>query len=157
MLIIIICYLIIFSRDATKTGHDLGRPQERTPITASERSLSPAGICIMRVLMHSAFVWNCCRNESVWESIAHLVHTKPPISPNELAEFFWKHLEKDMEQLGKATGKGLDECAVIIHLVLRNVLTQHPPGGMKCCDYKIIVVVNNIAQLPGIYVRNQLI
>ena len=55
---------------------------------------------------------------------------KPHVNPNNLPEFFWMHLNKDIEQLSRVTGKSVDESAIIIHLVLRGILTKAPPTGI---------------------------
>ena len=53
------------------------------------------------------------------------------IRPQELPEFFWHHLERDIELLGRATGKSVDESVIALHLVLRKILTlQDPPTCM---------------------------
>ena len=78
--------------------------------------------------MHSAFIWGSCNNQSALEAIASLV--SPQVLPQNLPEFFWAHLEKDLELLGRDTGKGLDEVVMIIHLVLRHILTTDPPIGL---------------------------
>ena len=76
--------------------------------------------------MHSAFIWASCNNEPSVEAIAGLV--KPQVTTN-LQEFFWAHLEKDIELLSRDTGRGLDEAVMIVHLVLRHILTTDPPIG----------------------------
>ena len=78
--------------------------------------------------MHSAFVWATCNNQSSLEAIACLV--TPQVLPKDLPEFFWAHLEKDLELLGRDTGKGLDEVVMIIHLILWHILTTDPPIGL---------------------------
>lgn len=45
-----------------------------------------------------------------------------------LPELFWRHLRKDIEHLSSVTGKGIEEAALIVHLVLSEILTK--PG--KC-------------------------
>ena len=52
---------------------------------------------------------------------------KVDVLPQDLSEFFWCHLERDMELLGTATGKNMDESAIIVHLVLREILLRVPP------------------------------
>ena len=75
--------------------------------------------------MHSAFLWFSCHRTEMYGEIAAVV--KPPIHPQSLPEFFWRHLRKDIEQLSRATGKSPDESAIIVHLVLQNVLLKEPP------------------------------
>ena len=77
--------------------------------------------------MHSAFTWASCNNPSSLEAITSLV--TPQVLPKNLPEFFWAHLDKDLELLGRDTGKGLDEVVMMIHLVLRQILTTDPPAG----------------------------
>lgn len=77
--------------------------------------------------MHSALVWASCNNREELEAIAGLVVL--PVPPQQLPEFFWAHLEKDFELLGRDTGRGLDETVMIVHLVLRQILLTNPPTG----------------------------
>ena len=85
--------------------------------------------------MHSAFIWASCNNEPFVEAIADLV---TPVTVN-LQEFFWAHLEKDIELLGRDTGRGLDEAVMIVHLVLRHILTTEPPTG---CLFRLQLYVH---------------
>lgn len=113
-----------FSHDTTQTGHILGSAESRTAPPAPERSLSPPAVCIMRALMHSAFLWCSCHCQNIVAAeLAALVKS----NPDNLSEFFWLHLTKDIQQLSRVTGKGLDESAIIIHLVLREILLKPPP------------------------------
>ena len=123
----IVLYIYNCSQDTTKKGHDLGAPENRT-LTAPERHLSARAVCILRALIHSAFVWASCNNQPALEAIASLV--TPQVLPQNLPEFFWAHLEKDLELLSRDTGKGLDEVVTILHLVLRHILTTDPPIGL---------------------------
>jgi len=52
---------------------------------------------------------------------------KVDIRPRDLPEFFWRHLEKDIELLGRSIGRGMDESAITLHLVLKEVLQRDPP------------------------------
>ena len=75
--------------------------------------------------MHSALLWCSCHYlDMMADQLAALV--KPTVNPNNLPEFFWMHLIKDIEHLSQVTGKGLDESAIIIHLVLHQILTKEP-------------------------------
>lgn len=76
--------------------------------------------------MHSAFLWYSCYCKGTVADLGQLV--KPFVSHDDLPEFFWMHLQKDIEQLSKLIGKGPEEAAMIIHLVLKNILTKNPPG-----------------------------
>ena len=48
-------------------------------------------------------------------------------SPQELPEFFWGHLERDVQLLATALGRNPEDAAIVVHLVLRNILTITPP------------------------------
>lgn len=52
---------------------------------------------------------------------------KVAVRPRDLPEFFWCHLESDMELLGSVTGKSIDDSAIIVHLVLKEILSRKPP------------------------------
>ena len=108
-------------------GHDLGTPGNRTQVTPL-RDLSARSVCILRALMHSAFVWAYCNNDQAPGTIAGLVNAQ--VLSQKLPEFFWAHLEKDLELLGKDTKKGLEENVMILHLVLEKILTLNPPTGI---------------------------
>lgn len=120
--------LLFFRQDTTKRGHDLDLPQNRKNATP-ERDLSARAVCILRALLHSAFIWACCNNDQALGAITGLV--VPHVQPQHLPEFFWAHLEKDIEMLGIDTHKGLEEIVLLIHLVLRQILTTDPPAGKQ--------------------------
>ena len=110
--------------DTTKTGHDLGEPSNRQIPQRSDRYLSAPAVCIVRAIMHSALVWGTCNNQEAIEAYLQLVNTT--VSPDNLPEYFWKHLMKDIEDLSKITSKAVEECCMIVHLVLREILTKEP-------------------------------
>lgn len=108
--------------DNTQTGHSLGHPKARGGIPSPERSLSPAACCIVRAIMHSALLWISCNNDNVTGDLLTLVKNGLQ-APQEIPEFFWGHLEKDMQLLATALGKNHDEAAIVVHLVLKNIFT----------------------------------
>ena len=92
----------------------LGTPESRIEVPAPERSLSSPSLCIVRAVMHSAFLWCSCHDEDKIPELAQVTKQQPAHLP----EFFWRHLCKDIEQLSRVTGKGMEECALMVHLVL---------------------------------------
>ena len=71
--------------------------------------------------MHSAFVWAACRkDQDQLLDIAAVTNFRVP--PENLPEFFWMHLEKDIKCLMQCMGRGVDECAIVIHLVLQQIM-----------------------------------
>ena len=96
--------------------------------------------------MHSAFIWASCNNDQALGAIAGLVRSQ--VTPQQLPEFFWAHLEKDLQLLGEDTKKGLEENVMIIHLVLRQILTLDPPtGNFFAIQLKFCGVVNDLFNL----------
>ena len=120
--------------DTTKTGYDLGNPSTRSTILSPERELSPLSVSIIRALMHATFVWTCSNNESSLGHVADLVNLPVKPKPNELSEFFWKHLEKDLEAISKFLDRGEEESILILHLVLKKILT----GQKIMCKFIVI-------------------
>ncbi len=109
----------------TKTGHDLGAPQQRPVNPERERELSATAVSIIRALMHVSFLWAACHNQYQLEDIARVTQGVVPLQ--DLAEFFWLHLEKDLECMQNSTGRGVDECVMILYLVLKQILTSDYP------------------------------
>ena len=119
---------LLYRNDTTKTGHDLGAPQQRTVNSERERTLSATAVSVVRVLMHASFLWAACHEQQL-ELIVEVVKGVRP--PQDLAEFFWFHLVKDLECMQRSTGRGLDECVMIMHLVLKEILGTNP----SICKY----------------------
>ena len=59
------------------------------------------------------------------EGLIQLV--KVDVRPQNLPEFFWHHLERDIELLVKSLGKSMDDSAITVHLVLKEILLKDPP------------------------------
>ena len=78
--------------------------------------------------MHSALLWVSCNDDSATGGLLALVKSGLQ-SPQELPEFFWGHLEKDVQLLANALGRNPEDAAIVVHLVLRNIVTVTPPGA----------------------------
>ncbi len=92
--------------------------------------------------MHSAFLWCSCHYEDCIGDLARIV--KPHVPPQHLSEFFWRHLEQDIKHLSIATGRSIDDAILLVHLVLKEMLTKEPPAGYtmhQCiaCTTKMIL------------------
>lgn len=80
--------------------------------------------------MHSAFLWCSCHcQDLVAADLAALLNSKVQVTPNDLPQFFWDNLQKDVEHLSSVTQFTLEESAIIIHMVLHDILTKTPHGG----------------------------
>ena len=77
--------------------------------------------------MHSALLWVSCNDDNATGGLVALVKFGLT-SPQELPEFFWGHLERDLQLLAKALGKNPEDAAIVVHLVLRNIVTINPPS-----------------------------
>ena len=78
--------------------------------------------------MHSALLWVGCNDDNATGGLLALVKSGLQ-SPQELPEFFWGHLERDVQLLATALGKNPEDAAIVVHLVLRNMLTISPPSA----------------------------
>ena len=61
---------------------------------------------------------------------------KTRVFPRDMPQFFWNHLKKDISLIGQATGKSKDEACLILHLVLKNIVTRNQPN---CMFFKLIM------------------
>ena len=78
--------------------------------------------------MHSSFIWCACHHTDCISDLIRIV--KPFVPPDHLPEFFWRHLQQDIQQLAVTSGKNVDEAAVLVHLVLKKILTSELPNGI---------------------------
>uniref|UniRef100_A0A3Q2ZEQ8 RING-type E3 ubiquitin transferase n=1 Tax=Kryptolebias marmoratus TaxID=37003 RepID=A0A3Q2ZEQ8_KRYMA len=97
----------------TRTGHVLGEADRRSD--APERQMTSAQSGVLRLLTHLAMLQGAVRNQRV-----DMIHPRM----SDVLGFLWKHLEKDVEVLGKSLGQNMDDTAVTVHLVL----TRFPTG-----------------------------
>ena len=78
--------------------------------------------------MHSALVWVSCNDDSATGGLVELVKSGLA-SPQELPEFFWGHLERDLQLLATALGRNHEDAAIVVHLVLMNIVNITPPSS----------------------------
>ena len=48
---------------------------------------------------------------------------KPQCDPRAAAEFLWRHLQRDLDVLGRALGRSVDDAALTVHLVLHRMIS----------------------------------
>jgi len=51
----------------------------------------------------------------------------PPCEPEHVAEFLWQHMQRDLDVLGRALGRSVDDAALTVHLVLQRTISLN--GG----------------------------
>ena len=51
----------------------------------------------------------------------------PPCPSQSEGEFLWEHLQRDLDVLGRALGRSVDDAALTVHLVLARMISQN--GG----------------------------
>lgn len=51
----------------------------------------------------------------------------PPCQSHLVAQFLWKHLQRDLDVLGRALGRSVDDAALTVHLVLQHMISLN--GG----------------------------
>ena len=51
----------------------------------------------------------------------------PPCQLPSVAQFLWKHLQRDLDVLGRALGRSVDDAALTVHLVLQQMISLN--GG----------------------------
>ncbi|XP_026713188.1 E3 ubiquitin-protein ligase rnf213-alpha-like [Athene cunicularia] len=98
--------------DKTVKGYILGSPSTRR--IELERDLSPASVCLARVLLHSSMMLGLYTDK---QAILSLMTEKP----KDVAKFFWDHLEKDIECLAEALSRNTEDATVTVHLFLQHL------------------------------------
>ena len=61
-----------------------------------------------------------------------------PCDPEYVAEFLWKHMQRDLNVLGRALGRSVDDAALAVHLVLHQMISLD--GGQTGKMYCILMM-----------------
>ncbi|KTF71742.1 hypothetical protein cypCar_00049524, partial [Cyprinus carpio] len=105
--------------DRTQSGHILGDAQRRDqPDMQDTKNMSPAPFAVLRLLTHMSMLLGAQNNP---QSVRQII--KPAVL--DPGPFLMAHLLKDMEQLSRALGKGLDDTVSSIHLTIQSLLDPH--------------------------------
>ena len=59
-----------------------------------------------------------------------------------MPQFFWDHLKTDINLISRVTGKSKDEACLLLHLILKNIVTRNPPTCMCLMQWSFI---NNVS------------
>ncbi|KAA0724979.1 E3 ubiquitin-protein ligase rnf213-beta [Triplophysa tibetana] len=108
-------------RDRTRTGHILGNAKTRSE--APNRNMSLAQSCVLRLCLHLAMLQGAIHHQ---QGIINIIY---PVVQN-VFEFLWQHLEKDMTVLGKTLNLNMDDTAIVVHLIL-NKFSETNTGYQK--------------------------
>ena len=54
--------------------------------------------------------------------------THPVVKPEELPQFLWQHLTRDLDLLSKVIGRSVDDAALLIHLILQGMYNSTYSG-----------------------------
>ncbi|RXN17930.1 E3 ubiquitin-protein ligase RNF213-alpha-like protein [Labeo rohita] len=108
--------------DRTQSGHILGDAQRRDqPDMQDTKNMSPAPFTLVRLLTHMSMLLGAQNDQ---QSIKQII--KPAVP--DPGPFLMAHLLKDMEQLSKVLGKGLDDTVSTIHLTIHSLLEPCQPS-----------------------------
>ncbi|GAA6104753.1 E3 ubiquitin-protein ligase rnf213-alpha-like isoform X4 [Tachysurus ichikawai] len=98
--------------DRTQSGHILGDPQRRdNPDALDTKNMSLTPFTLVRMMTHLAMLLGALDEP---QCIAQII--QPPVQ--DPCEFLIRHLMKDLEHLGRALGKGVDDTVTTVHLML---------------------------------------
>ena len=61
---------------------------------------------------------------------------KPRCKPCDAAEFLWRHLQRDLDVLGRALGRSVDDAALTVHLVLHRMISIN--GGQTSITFFVL-------------------
>ncbi|XP_065534709.1 E3 ubiquitin-protein ligase RNF213-like isoform X6 [Lathamus discolor] len=114
------------TQDRTGKGYILGSPSIRR--TELERDLSPASVCLARVLLHSSMLLGIYTDK---EAILSLMTEKP----DDVAKFFCGHLEKDIECLAEACSRNMEDATMTVHLFLQHLSNSANSKGLEAEPY----------------------
>ncbi|XP_029861828.2 E3 ubiquitin-protein ligase RNF213-like [Aquila chrysaetos chrysaetos] len=93
------------TKDKTEKGYVLESPGSRR--NELERCLSPACVGLVRALLHSSLLLG--------------IHADKQSKPEDVEEFFWGHLRKDVACLAEALGRNTEDAVLTVHLFLRHL------------------------------------
>ena len=54
---------------------------------------------------------------------------RPPCEPERVTDFLWQHMQRDLDVLGRALGRSVDDAALTVHVVLQRLISVN--GGQS--------------------------
>ncbi|KAI6656630.1 E3 ubiquitin-protein ligase [Oopsacas minuta] len=117
--------ILNINKDETKLGYLLANANDSIDVPSGERSLSPASVKIIRILMDISFIWSSCSKHPTDRSPLLPSLIKGGLNdPRDLPNFFYLHLERDIRSLTRLTGKNFEEVIFFIHLIIKSVMER---------------------------------
>ncbi|XP_063178349.1 E3 ubiquitin-protein ligase rnf213-alpha-like isoform X3 [Chroicocephalus ridibundus] len=105
------------TKDKTEKGYILESPlSQRNEL---ERCLSPACVSLARALLHSSLLLGVHADK---KAILDLMKEEP----EDVEEFFWGHLQKDMACLAEALSRNTEDAVLTVHLFLQHLSNDNP-------------------------------
>ncbi|KAM6326807.1 E3 ubiquitin-protein ligase RNF213-like [Alca torda] len=105
------------TKDKTEKGYILESPLSRR--NELERCLSPACVSLARALLHSSLLLGVHADK---KAILDLMKEEP----EDVEEFFWGHLQKDMACLAEALSRNTEDAVLTVHLFLQHLSHENP-------------------------------
>ncbi|KAM9258624.1 E3 ubiquitin-protein ligase rnf213-alpha-like [Morus bassanus] len=105
------------TKDKTEKGYILGSPLSRR--NELQRCLLPACVGLARTLLHSSLLLGIYADK---QAILDLMKEEP----EDVEEFFWGHLRKDVACLAEALSRNMEDAVLTVHLFLQHLSNDNP-------------------------------
>ncbi|XP_074663829.1 E3 ubiquitin-protein ligase rnf213-alpha-like isoform X2 [Strix aluco] len=109
------------TEDTTEKGYILGSPLSRG--NDLERCLSPACVGLARALLHSSLLLGLYSDK---KAILDLMKEQV----EDVEQFFWGHLQKDVECLAEALNRNTEDAVLTVHLFLQDLINNPADEGV---------------------------
>ncbi|XP_070188878.1 E3 ubiquitin-protein ligase rnf213-alpha-like [Littorina saxatilis] len=98
--------------DQTQKGHILGAAGQRGMESVPERQLSAVECAVLRFLTHAA-LYLAVSNPAQTGTVSQMV--VPRIPPNQAAQYFSDHVQRDLQVLQRSLGRSADDSFLVLH------------------------------------------
>ena len=83
--------------------------------------------------MGISFIWSSCSKYSIDTNSQDLLYlVKTVETRTDLPEFFYQHLERDLQDLARHTGQNFEEAVFLIHIVIKSLMET----AKNNCEYR---------------------
>ena len=63
----------------------------------------------------------------------------PPCKPENVVKFLWQHMRRDLDVLGRALRRSVDDAALAVHLVLQRMISVNEGQSGKKIQFSDII------------------